>query len=300
MSQEVKTICVTGASGFLGRHLSEYFLSNGWNVRALIRDTGVYPFRKTGIALFKCKLPYDFDSSAFAGADLVIHCAYATGLVSVADAFRINYLGTHRVYSSSRSHGVGQFVFISSTGAHANAESYYGRSKFALQQLFDASKDLIIQPGLIVGDDANSRFGQMVALIRKLGIVPIFHDGRQILQTIHVNDLCRIIDVAVRKRVTGILVAAEPDGVTIREFFQLVAAQLDRRCRFIRLPLATTLNLLHMLEALNIPFPLSSESLLGLKHLIHMPSAEHLARLELTVKTAEQSLALSLSKQITV
>lgn len=288
---------MTGASGFLGRHLCDYFRRLGSEVRALMRRPEIYPFQEPGINRFRCILPCDIDRAAFEDANIVIHCAYTTRPATVEEAFSVNHLGTKIVYGLSRTYEVARFVFISSTAAHAKAESYYGRSKFSLEQLLDASSNLIIRSGLILGAGEHTRFAQMTRLVHRFGLVPIVNGGRQILQTIHVDDLCKAIDLALQKRLTGTLVVAEPDGMSIREFFQLIAAHLHRPCHFVPLPLAPTLAALRLLETLRIPFPLSTETLLGLKHLVHMPSADDLARIGITVRPAAESLAVCLGRQ---
>src|SRR3990172_4264499 len=258
-----KTILVTGATGFLGRHLCDYFQRKGDTVRGLVRRTNVYPFTEPGIALFKGNLPDEIDAAAFDGADIVIHAAYYTArLTSIEEAHHVNHDGTMRVYQMSKSTGVRQFVFISSTGSHAEAESYYGKSKFTLEQLMDPSKDLIIRPGLIIGSGEDGTFNRMKESLRKSGVVPIFDGGHQILQTIHVDDLCKAIDLATEKKLTGTLVVAEPQGLEVRDFFKLIAAGLNKRCILVPLPMGLFLAVLRIIEKLHIPFPLSSENLL--------------------------------------
>jgi nucleoside-diphosphate-sugar epimerase len=295
MLRAVQCICVTGASGFLGRHLCDYFRRQGSEVRALMRHPERYPFREPGIKPYKCDLPCDIDHAAFEGADIVIHCAYTTRQTSPEEAFSVNYLGTKAIYGLSRTHQASRFVFISSTAAHAGAESYYGRSKCSLERLFDESKDLVIRPGLILGAGDNTRFAQMIRLIHRVGVVPILRGSRPILQTIHIDDLCKAIDLALQKRLTGTFVVAEPQGLPITDFFQLIAAHFQRRCVFMPLPIRPTLAVLRVIEALGIPFPLTTESLLGLKQLTHMPSSDDLATIGIDVMPAEESVALCLN-----
>lgn len=289
-----KTVLITGATGFLGRRLCNYFRKKGDHVRGLARRTDVYPFTESGVTLYKGDLPDEVDGSAFHGVDIVIHCAYTTQLTSTHEAYRVNHLGTLKVYELSRKAKVGQFVFISSTGAHADAESYYGKSKFALEQRMDPSRDLIIRPGLIIGPGQGGSFNRMKESMQKLGLVPIFDGGHQILQTIHIDDLCKAIDLAIEKRLTGLLVVAEPQGLEMREFFKLLATGLHRRCIFVSLPMGPVLRVLKILELFRIPFPLSSENLLGLKQMKHMPSDADLAKIGLRVRSAAESLQASL------
>jgi nucleoside-diphosphate-sugar epimerase len=290
-----KTILVTGATGFLGRHLCNYFRKKGCTVRGLVRRTNIYPFSEAGITLFKGNLPDEIDAAAFEGVDVVVHAAYYTArLTSMEEAHRVNHDGTMRVHKMSKDAGVGQFVFISSTGSHAEAESYYGRSKYELEKQMDLKKDLIIRSGLIIGPGEDGTFDRMKESLRKSGVVPIFDGGHQILQTIHVDDLCKAIDLAIEKKLTGTLVVAEPKGLEMRDFFKLVSAGMKKKCKLVPLPMGLFLVFLRIIEKMHLPFPLSSENLLGLKQMKHMPSVGDLAKIGLNVKSAEQSLEASI------
>lgn len=285
-----KTVLVTGAAGFLGRGLCDYFRKKGYAVRGLVRNPASYPFSEPGVDLFKGVLPDDINPAAFQGVDLVIHAAYSTRLTSPEEARGVNYDGTLKVYELSKKANVGRFVFISSTGAHEEAESLYGRSKFELEKLMHPKTDLIIRPGLIIGPGKDGSFNRMRESLRKMGVVPIFDGGHQILQTIHIDDLCKAIDLAVEKDLTGRLVVAEPEGLEMREFFQKLAERMGKKCKFVSLPMKPTLLMLKMAEKFHFPFPLSSENLLGLKHMKHMASEKDLARIGITVRPADESL----------
>lgn len=289
-----KTVLVTGASGFLGTRLCDYFRGKGFSVRGLVRNTTAYPFREPGIALFRGDLPDSIDAGAFDGADIVVHCAYTTRFTTREEAHRVNHDGSARVYELSRKAGARHFVFVSSIGAHAQAESYYGRSKFELEKMFDPTSDLIIRPGFIIGPGSRGNFNTMKETLRNSRVVPIFDGGRQILQTVHIDDLCRAIDLATEKGLTGVLVVAEPEGLEMRDFLKLLAESMGRRCTLVSLPMGPFLALLRVLERLRLPFPITSENLLGLKQLRHMPSRQDLEKIGIRVKTARESLAASL------
>ena len=285
-----KTILVTGANGFLGRSLCYYFSQRGFSVRGLVRRPELKHFDDSDIQLFKGDLPDEIDPEAFEGVHIVIHCAYTTQLTDQDRAYRVNHLGTIKVYEMSKSARVGRFVFVSSTGAHPGAESYYGKSKYALEQKMDSSQDLIIRPGLILGPGEMGSFNRMKETLRKSGMVPIFGGGKQILQVIHIDDLIQGIDLAIQKELTGLFVIAEPEGLEIKEFFKKVASGLGKKCTLIPLPMAPMLLLFRIIENLHIPFPLSSENLLGLKTMRHMPSSNDLERIGISVRGLDQAL----------
>jgi NADH dehydrogenase len=239
---------------------------------------------------FRCDLPQEIDGKAFEGADILVHCAHATAGTH-QEAERVNTLGTMRLYELAKRSGMGLFVFVSSTGASSDAESYYGRTKYRLEQEMDPAKDLILRPGLIIGPGPGGLFNRMRRSIERLPVVPIFDGGHQILQTVHIDDLCRAVARATGRGLTGVLVVAEPEGIEMRRFLRELARRLGRRRFFAPLPLGGTLGLARACERLRIPLPFSSENLLGLKGMRLVPSAADLARLGLEGRGAEQSLA---------
>ena len=293
--ERVGCVAVTGATGLVGRFLCEYFHARGWEVRALIRNPERSPFRESGISSHRCILPDEFAAAAFTGADVVIHCAYATRPTSLMEALRVNEEGTARVVEQCRAAAVRRFVFISSLSAHEQALSYYARSKLAIERTLDPRCDLIIRSGLVLAKIGDGLFNRMVSALYRSGIVPIFDGGRQIIQTVYVEDLCTAIHAAIVADSVGCYVVAEPEGMAVRDFFRLVAEKCGVRCRLISLPTAPLLFVLRILERLKIHLPISSENVLGVKSLRFEPSTADLKALGVTARSAEESIELIFS-----
>ena len=283
-----KVVAITGASGLLGTHLCSHFAARGWWVRAGLRNPSRYPSRHPRISTFRCELPDHLDKAGLADADVCIHTAYATRPMPVAAARQVNEEGTRAVLMASRRAGVRTFVFISSCSAHERALSYYGRSKFALEKKLQLQRDLVIRPGLILAEQG--LFRRLCDYIRHTRIIPLFDGGRQVVQTIHIEDLCSAILLAIDRNLKGCRVLAEPEGILMRDLLASIAHKMGRRPVFVPLPIAMLLVLLRLFETLRIPFFVSSENLLGLKSMEHQESAKDLAELGISVRSARQSL----------
>ncbi len=72
---------------------------------------------------------------------------------------------------------------------------------------------------------------------------------------------------------------------------RLLAERLGVRCLFLPLPFGPVLAALRGAEAVGVPLPLRSESLLGLQALVRLPVSEDLQRLDLVARSAPESLA---------
>lgn len=284
------TILISGATGLLGRHLSDHFARMGWSVRGLVRNLSVYPFLEKDIQVFHGNLPEEIDFEAFKGVDVFIHCAYMTKFTNNTESERVNYLGTQKVYAYCKKAGVRKFVFISSCSAHDGALSYYGKSKYQLEKEMDHSKDLIIRPGLILSSDQTGLFHRIKKTIESNKFIPLLDGGRQIIQTVYIEDLCSAITLAIEKNLTGVFVVAEEQGLAIGQLWKMVARKLEKKCIFVPTPSLPILLALRVIEILHIPFPISSENLLGLKGLKHVPSQNDLEKIGINVKPTEETL----------
>jgi nucleoside-diphosphate-sugar epimerase len=286
-----RAIAVTGASGMLGRHLCADLSRRGYEVRALVRDPASFADAPPRSRVGRCDLPDTIDESLLGGAAALVHCAWGTRVRDLAEARRVNEEGTRRILAASRRAGIPRFVFISTVAAHPDAPNYYARSKHALEGLLDPSRDLVIRPGLILARHGQGLFQQMRDTSRRTHLVPLFGGGKQPLQTVHVDDVCEALARALERELTGALNIAEPDPVSLEAFMRMLTDRLQVRCLFLPLPFGPVLAAIRVIEALRVPFPLRSESLLGIKALRRVPVAEDLRRLDLVVRAAAESLA---------
>jgi hypothetical protein len=87
------------------------------------------------------------------------------------------------------------------------------------------------------------------------------------------------------------VIVAEPSPELFREVLEMTAARMKVRCLFVPLPFAPALVAVRMIERPGLPWPLRSESLLGMKGLRAVPVGGDLARLGVRVRGVEGSLA---------
>lgn len=286
----LRSVAITGASGFLGRYLCRHLQASGYVVRALVRDPAGAAAVLPGINVRRCDLPDGIDAETLAGCDVLIHAAYATKETDPEKMRRVNEDGTRRLFEAARAAQVQRIVFISTIAADPAAPNYYARSKAAGEALLDARRDLIVRPGLILGKEGHGLFQLMRDLMLKLHMVPLFGGGRQPLQTVHVDDLCRGIAAALERNLTGAVNIAETDPPTLGQFLRTLAARLGIRCVFLPLPFGPVLFAVRQMERLGMPVPLRSESLLGMKALRTVPVSADTERLGISIRSATESL----------
>ncbi len=282
----MKTIVITGASGFIGMALCRVFHEAGWRVFGGVREPERHHTKF--FHPFRCDLPDSVSQSPFQDADVCIHAAWTMIWRTRRDALRTNIKGTAHVLRLCRKHGC-RFVFLSSCSAHNQAESLYGRTKLAVEQRLDPARDLIVRPGFVIGN--GSVFSRMRDALVGSRIVPLFDGGHGPLQTIHIDDLCHFVRAAVQKKITGRLVAAEAEGTCLRTFLRELAHASGRRPLFIPVPSAITLPFVQLAEFARLPLPLSSENLKGLRGLVYQPSRSDIRRVGIRIRSWRESLS---------
>ena len=145
------TIIITGANGFIGTKLVNYFSSKNWNVIAFVHHL---PKEKLENVVYR---EYDLTKSqnedSFIHADYMIHAAYMKKEMH-PNAFEINIQGAKDLLSASRKYNLKKNIFISSMSSRPDALSDYGKQKFIIEKLFNTKEDVIIRPGLVLGDGA--------------------------------------------------------------------------------------------------------------------------------------------------
>jgi nucleoside-diphosphate-sugar epimerase len=231
-------IAVTGASGFIGRHLVEHLGARGTEVIAVRR-----PFEGGTLR------------DALRRADAVVHLAGVVSAVRERDYFSANVDGTRAIADAARASGV-PMIHISSLAAAGPASpraprseddaaapiNAYGRSKLAGERVVAASDGLrwtILRPGVVYGP--RDRALLPVFRLAEHGILPLVGRTDAAYTFIHVADLVRVITAAVdRPAQRDILFAGHPDPVTTRDLLEGVRATSSVRGRIVRIPLAIT------------------------------------------------------------
>lgn len=285
-----QTVLITGASGFLGRACCAAFTAAGFRVRALVRNPAASSHLEAVAqgGIFRCDLPDAIDESAMdGGVRALVHCAYETRSASPEQARCTNLVGTETLVRMGRKSGIRQLVFVSSMAAHENAASVYGKTKYQLEKLFDLAADTVVKPATIVG--SGGVFLRTREMLRRLPVLPLFYADRR-LQTIWIEDACQGLVRTVERSIGGTVLLAHPESTPMREFYAGVAAVDGIRLKVCPFPGDLALFGIRLLERIGLRPPISSDNLLGIKHLRQFDPAASLATLDLHPLSFQESL----------
>ena len=202
------TVLVTGASGFVGRHICEGLIKIGHPVRGLVRQVPVRKNRVDGVDYVRGVDVADavtLTPEMFAGVDAIIHLV---GIIQEVrgkgQTFqRVHVEGTRNVVDEALRSGFdGRFVYMSAIGSSMNSPSEYSQTKYQAERIVIGSKlpYTIFRPSLIIGAD-----GEFVAQMKDLvlhgglpiaapfPVIPVPGSGFNLFQPIWIDDLVNCV-----------------------------------------------------------------------------------------------------------
>jgi nucleoside-diphosphate-sugar epimerase len=280
----IRSIAITGASGFVGAMLAHRFEEAGWTVTRLSHSTsgaGAVPFR-----LGDEVMPEIFRSRQITA---LIHCAYDFKPISRADIHRVNVEGTRRLLAAATAGAVERIAVLSSISAFEGSRSEYGRAKLEIEAAAAAAGALVIRSGLVWADGPPSGGGMFGSLARSAGagMVPLIDGGLHPQYLIHEQDLFEL----VRRFCDGELqspgkpvVAASPRPWAMRELLAELARRQGRRPRFVPVPWQPVWAGLRLAELVHLPVAYRSDSVVSLVYQDREPDFEALKALGIVAR----------------
>jgi nucleoside-diphosphate-sugar epimerase len=243
-SSEGRLAAVTGASGFIGRHLVTALVDAGWRTRLLLRGEpdeaqwrGVRPQVVAGSLGDAAALSRLVD-----GADVVIHLAGLIKAARQADFFRVNRDASATLAQTTRRIAPkAHFIAVSSLAAREPLLSDYAASKRAGEAaVLDALGPCatVLRPPAVYGpgDRETLLFFQLARLRR----VPLLGGQDARIAMIHVKDLVRLIAALASDHPSGgVRCAADshPEGYRWDELLGAAARAVGNPTpRFIQAP----------------------------------------------------------------
>ena len=240
---DISSVCIVGASGFVGRAIAEQLSARGIRVRAITRSRpramplAVLPTVEVVVAN-----PHDTAALArsFENMDAVINLV---GILHEhrGQSFRACHAELPRkVVEACQSAGVRHLLHMSALGASAEGPSDYLRSKAEgegeVRRAAGILPVTIFRPSVIFG--ADDRFlNTFAALVRWFPVIPL-GGAKARLQPIWVEDVARCFGHALgNPRAFGqVYELCGPVAYTLEDLVRFVAATLGKRRTVVALP----------------------------------------------------------------
>ena len=215
--QEISTITITGANGFVAKNLRNFLSKNHIKVIAIARKT--FQKHHTETVVYSKTLLEKGLQNKLRNCDALVHLI-GIGKQSSKYNFEDNIDLTKNMIKTCKKSGIKKIIYISGLCVTKNSRSDYFISKYkAEQEIINSGLDYtIFRPSYIVGKkDYLSKF--ILKQIKK-GIVIIPGSGKYHLQPIFVEDVAKIIVESIyeKKFSNKILDLVGPEIIKFEDF----------------------------------------------------------------------------------
>ena len=262
MTRERRNILVTGATGFVGRHLVDGLLrASDVQVNIITRGRHAPPDEWVGrVKVWTADLADESSlKPALSGLDVVYHLAAETR--DPVLFHKVNVAGTRNLLNACAEMGLSRFLHVSSAGVVGSGQGHYldeetspspedeyEQSKLMAEETVRAFADkeavpaTIIRPTIVFGEGTRrgkDSFGEWLRAIQSGRFWPIGR-GSYVANYIYVKDLVAgcILAANSQKAVGETYILSDP--CSMKEFINMMAAALGKNAPrlFIPVPLA--------------------------------------------------------------
>jgi len=217
---EAKKVLITGGTGFIGSHLTELLIKNGYSVTCLVRDPNALRWLDgldIDVSVGNCSRPETLEN-AVKHVSMVVHAAGITKARRSREYHEANHIGTRNMLEACSRYNpdIEKFILISSLAAAGPARegkpvkendlphpiSDYGKSKRLAELEAVGYRDtfpvVILRPSVVYGP----RDRDMFELFRWAGrgVTLEISGGERFLNFCYVGDLVRAISLAMEKQ----------------------------------------------------------------------------------------------------
>ncbi len=254
-----RTVLVTGATGFVGSHLAERLVTEGAQVRALVRNPQklIPSLRDRVEVICGDLLQSDRLAAATANCEIVFHIAAWLGRPNQREAaYAINVAATQQLAEAARAAGVRRFIGTSSIAVYGSIlegvvdETWphwnvylYGETKSLGEQvawaaMTDRFEVTIIRPAEVYGPRGGAWTTLPVRLAQR-GIPSLVGGGHGLAHPVYVENLVdAYLLAAQRDEAIGEAFTICDTDIPWREFYGRYAALAGKRARSIPMWLA--------------------------------------------------------------
>lgn len=255
-------ILVTGATGFVGKHLVSALIALGHEVRcAVSQNIDWLDTEQVLVNKLECNPDW---SQALCGVEVVIHLAARVHIMKeksdsvLDDYYKINSLATKNLAEEAVKHQVKRFIFLSSIKVNGEwtlsdrpfteecipaTEDPYGKSKlYAEQYLQEISQTsemqiVIIRPPLIYGPGVKANFYKMMHLVKKRIPLPFAKVSNK-RNMVYIDNLISALCVVIShpKAANQTYLVADDEVLSLSQLLRMIGKEMDIQVKLIPVP----------------------------------------------------------------
>jgi nucleoside-diphosphate-sugar epimerase len=264
-TRPVPLVLVTGATGFVGRHLIAELRARGHAVRAMVRRGSVFDLGPSVEICEVGNINRVHWPEALQGVDAIVHLAAVAHRGSPRDEAEarrvrsVNVAAVAELTAAAAALSVRRLILLSSIGvlgtdsgnsafdgsSPAAPHDFYSQSKLDAERAaenaaVDSTLELcIIRPPLVYGPGAPGNFGRMIQWLAKGTPLPLgaIHNQRSLISVWNLCD-CVIAFLSGPGAVGKPLVVADEETISTTELLRLCARLMERPARLLPAPVA--------------------------------------------------------------
>ncbi|MEW6326600.1 MAG: complex I NDUFA9 subunit family protein [Thermodesulfobacteriota bacterium] len=259
-------VFVTGGTGFVGNHLVNTLLDNGYQVRCLVRPGSEKKLiRREVVELW----PGDIFDAEDRLAEGIEGCQAVIHLIGIIREFprkgitfeRLHYQATVQIVNATRASGIKRYIHMSSLGTRPNARSRYHQTKYKAEEYVRRSglDFTIFQPSVIFGPRDNF-VNLFKELMLKSPFIPVVGDGSYALQPVDIHTVSRAFALSLREEKTVGRTFQLPgrNPMKFNDLLDMMARSLGKKIIKVHLPVWLVKATAYFLEGLRA-FPLTRD-----------------------------------------
>jgi uncharacterized protein YbjT (DUF2867 family) len=238
-------ILITGATGFVGKHLLDTLKEEHPRIRCLVRDE-----KKASVL---CSLGYEVvkgdvtDPSTLEGAlndiETIIHLVGIIEERGESTFEKVHVGGTANLIKESLNKNVKKIFYQSALGSNANSPFSYLKTKAEAEEIVRSCgiPFIIFRPSLIVGK-GDGFTEKMKQLLSAGPVVPVPGSGNAKFQPIYIKDWCRCFLKAIGQETsTGITYEfGGREHLTYNEILKMIMNVLGVHKPIVHVPMSAT------------------------------------------------------------
>ncbi len=263
-----RRVFLTGATGFVGRHVAPNLIRHGCKLTALVRSrTGSRELETQGVRIVEGHLQDQTALlSGMEGAGAVVHMAAATDVSDPAINRAWNVDGVAQLLEACRSTSVRRLVFFSTHCAGREQRDAYGETKLEGEVLALASglDVTCLRPTMICGP-GSKEFETFLRIIRLFPVVPIIGPGTFELRPSVIGDVAPLVQRCLDRPETigSTYEIAGVEPISMRDFIGLCARLMGLRRRIFSVPAGLVLPVVRMMGSVMTHTPLSVDQVMA-------------------------------------
>ncbi len=246
MTQQ-KIATIFGATGFLGRYITQDLAREGYTIRAASRTPNkaffLKPYGNVGqVVPFPCDGSKKDIEKAVAGADLVVNCV---GILFEKKKDQFTAIHTdliNEIAKAAAKQNVARLVHVSALACDQGASKYAASKLAGEKKLAKAFPDaVILRPSVVFGTEDNF-FNMFARMGRVLPALPLIGGGHTKFQPVYVGDIAEAVKniataspEAFKKFAGKVFELGGPDVVTFKDIYAKLKQHAE--INFIALPL---------------------------------------------------------------